>query len=586
MKKIFAILLSLNLILLPMPVMASGGGGGGIAKQILGIGNSIVGSTVIVKCAMASMQPSLMVYMGGSLVYVASELAGGNKQKEQQKNQSQSLDSLRANMTEGGDFQKGVIDAQLKDEKDKLEVIQGRRKWMMATKAIYATATALAIVEYILSLPPPPAGPGILKPDLGACAPNPAANAPVTAAIALAYSGISAYASSGVMGVAGTVAVAAADFVFKLGIGATVADMTMTALNTSLGRVAVFAAATALVMVVDGELAKEEGDTKKRIADLEKVKGQFYQDSAAATNKLAEGSSNSDMGADEMKDEKQDYKLKTLASVSSEKKKCFSVANNATQYGEDSCSNPMQLTRSRFDPKFTVPTLVAAANASTDLGQAIANGDMASADVEAAKLASMAGRIEKVKDNMMKKLNDDLKAQGKKPISIEDTLSTQLSAFNKALNEKKPGSGNYTMEDLGFGSGASKAGSAEVSSPNLASTNETKQDINAVSGNGATEVPATSAASASSLDINSFEDGVAGADGATDPYGEDLFGRDKLAALNEKADAEKNANGEDISHERDASIFKQVSNRYLLNYTKIFQRKEIQAPLANPQTAQ
>src|SRR3989344_2718511 len=173
MKKLFATLLSLHLILAPVPALAAGGG---IAKQILGIANSIVGSTVIVKCAMASMQPSLMVYMAGSLVYVASELAGGNKQKEQQKKQSQSLDSLKANMTEGGDYQKGAIDAQLKDEKDKLEVIQGRRKWMMATKAIYATATALAIMEYIRSVTPP------YITDAGACAPNPAATAPITAA--------------------------------------------------------------------------------------------------------------------------------------------------------------------------------------------------------------------------------------------------------------------------------------------------------------------------------------------------------------------------------------------------------------------
>lgn len=581
MKKLFATLLSLHLILAPMPALAAGGGGG-IAKQILGIGNSIVGSTVIVKCAMASMQPSLMVYMAGSLVYVASELAGGNKQKEQQTKQSQTLDNLKANMTEGGDYQKGAIDAQLKDEKDKLEVIQGRRKWMMATKAIYATATGLAIMEYIMSLPPPPAGPGILKPDIGACAPNPAANMPVTAAIALAYSGISAYASSGVMGAATTVAIAGADFVFKLGIGATVADMTMTALNTSLGRVAVFAAATALVMVVDGELAKEESDTKKRIADLEKVKDQFYMESASET-KLAEGSSNSDMDKDaKAKNEKNEYELKTLANGPTGKKNCFSTTKNATLYGEDSCSNPMKLTRPNLDPKFSVPTLVAASNTSTDLGQAIANGDMASADVEAGKLASMAGRIEAMKDNMMKKLNADLKAQGKKPISIEDTLSTQLSAFNKALNEKKPGSGNYTMDDLGFGSN-SKAGRAEVSAPDLASTKGTTQDINAVSAapNGDAGV---AAAPVSNL---SFEDADADSSTEANPYGEELFGRDKLASANDGLNgSDKNASGEEISRDRDVSIFKQVSNRYLLNYTRIFNRKEIKAPMAEAEAAQ
>jgi len=199
----------------------------GIAKQILGIANSIVGATIITKCTMAAMQPSLMVYMAGGIVYVAAEISGGNKQKKQEETQAKNLDNLKSNMTEGGDYQKGVIQAQLKDEKDKLEVIQGRRKWMMATKAIYATATALAIVELILSKLPPP----FYKPDIGGCVANPAVNFPLVTAIGAAFSGISAYASGGVMGVAGAAAAAGIDFVFKLGIGAAITEMTVTDLE-------------------------------------------------------------------------------------------------------------------------------------------------------------------------------------------------------------------------------------------------------------------------------------------------------------------------------------------------------------------
>lgn len=557
-----------------MPAIASGGG---VVKQVLGIANSVVGSTIITKCVMSTQQPSLMVYLAGSLVYVAAEISGGNKQKEQKKKQAQSLDQLKSNMTEGGDYQKGAIDAQLKDEKDKLEVIQGRRKWMMATKAIYATATALAIIEIILSYSPPV---GILKTDVGGCSMNPAANIPVTTAIALAYSGLNSYASNGVMGVAATAAIAGIDFIKDLGIGTAIAEAVVPVLNMGMGRVGIFGAATALVMVVDGELAKEEADTKKRIADLEKVKNQFYMESASET-KLAEGSSNSEMGNDDKaKNDKNEYELKTLANGPTKNKNCFSTSKNATQYGEASCSNPMKLTRPNLDPKFSVPTLMAAANTSTDLGQAVANGDMAAADVEAAKLASMAGRIEAIKDNMLKKLNDDLKAQGKKPISIEDTIKSQLSAFNKGLNEKKPGSGNYTMDDLGFGN--SKAGSAGVSAPDLASTQATTQDINAVSAAPKAEIPS---ATSSLSDLSGIE-GAADAASETNPLGEDPFG-DKLASANESLNgSDKNASGEEISRDRDVSIFKQVSNRYLLNYTKIFNRKEIKAPMAEAEAAQ
>ena len=223
--------------------------------------------------------------------------------------------------------------------------------------------------------------------------------------------------------------------------------------------------------------------------------------------------------------------------------------------------------------------MVAAANTSTDLGQAIANGDMAAADVEAGKLSAMAGRIEAVKNNMMKKLNDDLKAQGKKPISIEDTLSTQLSAFNKALNEKKPGSGNYTMDDLGFGKG-SNAGKAEVSAPDLASTKDGTQDINPISAAPAGSETSTGMGTDFSQFENVSEDAL-----SEDALGEYPFENQSVARLGNGSDDDKTASGEEISKERDVSIFKQVSNRYLLNYTKIFQRKEIKSPMTEAQGA-
>lgn len=595
MKKLFATLLSLSLILGPMPTAHAAGGG--IAKQILGIANSVVGSTVIVKCQMASMQPSLMVYMAGSLVYVAAEIAGGQKQKKQEKKQGENLENLKANMTEGGDYQKGVIQAQKKDEEDKLEVIQGRRKWMMATKAIYATATALAIYEWIRQFPPPPAGIGQGIPDIGACSPNPAANAGVVAAIAAAYSAVYGFSSGGLMGAA--MSVGGGMFLTYLGIGSQVADMTMTALNTALGRVAVFAAATALVMVVDGELAKEESDTKKRISDLEKVNNQLNEDTAVDT-RLAEGSSTSDGsggGASSAAANSSKRELKSLAAVEQpNKKECFSADKSGTQYGEASCSNPIKLTRPNLNPQFSVPTLVAGANTATDLGQAVANGDMATAEVEAAKMAAMAGRIEAVKDSMMKKLNDQLVAEGKKPISIEDTLSTQLSAFNKELNKQKPGSGNFTMDDLGFGKNGG-AGAA-ATSPDLAAAGDKKvEEI----GNGEGVSGKNGVADFSNVELSNMgadaEAAAAAAAAAeaalnSDPFGDgnNPFGTgDQFATGSSSMNGMNGANGEvgnDISTERDRSIFKQVSQRYLLNYTKFFERKSVNPPLVEAQAAQ
>lgn len=580
MKKLFAIILSLSLIIGPVPVArASGGGAGGIAKQILGIANGIVGSAVITKCKLASTQASILVYMAGSLVFVAAEIAGGKKKNQDSANQAQSLDQMKAGMKEGGDYQMAAIDAQIKNEKSNLEFIEKRRKWMMATKAIYAAATALAVLEIWWSFPPPA---GIAKPFEGACAPDPS-HKPIVSTIAMAYSSL--MASGGnlkgmAMGMGMQMAVkwVLKEFFPKVTIGAEIADKAVGILSTAPGRIAFFAAATALVMMIDSELAKEEKDTKKKIADLEKVKESFKL-ASQTDNELAEGSSNNNAAAGNNKTETSDpndpskktYEIKDLAKGTELQKQCFAKIDGAMHYSAEACKSSFKLTRPKFQMNMDLPTLKTVSNLATDMGQSVSDGDMGKADLAAGELASMAGRMDAVKDGLMKKLNDQLKAQGKKPIDVNGELNRQVTALNDALNKQNPGSGNYSLASMG------DMGSMDLkgSEASLAAVDPKAGDVTAVPDAKAPDATGVEVPSATS-DVGAISEDALGVANAEEALG--VLGAQKLE--DNMANFES-AEG-DISKDSDVSLFKQVSNRYFLNYTKIFQRKEINPPLAEP----
>lgn len=573
MKKLFAVILSLGLIMSPVPVVstAHASGGGGIAKQILGMANGIVGSSILVKCSMGGMQPSLIAYMAGSLVYVFAEIKGGMDQKKHQKEQSANLNKTHEEMKEGGDFQAATIDAQINDVEKKLEIVQGRRKWMMATKVIYGIATGLAIFEVWRALPPPPAGVGLGITDFAACRSNPASDSMMTKAIAMAYSGLVGFSQNGIMGAAmntiGALAVKKmAKLLLDIEIGTKVADAAINMLSSGMGRIAFFAATTALVMLIDGELKKEEDDLKSQLADLQKVKEQYEQ---LESNGLAEGetTSGADPGAGELGNPNdplnKKYAIKALPGGIEAASGCFSRSGDGVGFSKAGCKNPLQLKRPTFDFKLTTPSLVAGANTATDLANALSSGDLAKADVAAGSLAGMAGRIDAINKDLMKKMNDDLKKQGKKPIDVKGELNRQLAALNAGLNQANPGSGNFSMADIG---NVGEAATSEVG--NGADSNAS--DINTAGTAAAVGVPAADPFG----DLSGIGEGGL----ETDAFGE----AGKVASLEDSlGDYESSEN--DISNKSDVSIFKQLSNRYFLNYTKIFQRKEIAPPLAEPE---
>ncbi len=538
-------------MLMLAPVPASAAGAGDYVKIALGMANGIVGSAILLKCKLGTTQPSISVYFAGSLVYMAAEILGGKTKGGDVKANAQYMDDLKANMKEGGDYQRKSIEIQIKNEKDNLKHIQKKKTWMQATTAVYGLAATLAVVEFILHFPPPPAGIGIGKPDIGACAPDGVTHKAAEAAIVTAYVAANGYANGGLMGAG--LAVATPYILKLLGIvkvGTVVQDSAVTMLNSSVGRMLFFGAATALVGVVVGELSKEENRSKEIIADLEKVKATFE----GADNNIIEGTTTSGAGGELANatggSAQNAYAVAPLPPGTELPKHCFSAAGGQVNYSETSCAAPVKITKPVLHGNFNIPTLQEGISSTTDFAQAVADGDTARANVEAQKLANLSGRIETVRKDLFKKADDILKSQGKKPIDIDGELKRQIAAINSELNKKEPGSGNLALEDL-------KAPTPTVNNSLVASVGGVTppgSDKPAVEAFKMSEPTMPSEPDASSLDATG---GVSGE-----------------SAVASSGDAKN-----EINADPDVSIFKQVSMRYFLNYDKLFNRKKVDPPL-------
>ena len=122
------------------------------AKQILAISTSIIGTNIISQCIAGLKIPSIAVFMAGSLVYIASELAGA---KAQNKNHNKMMDEIDLTSKEiealkgggNGDAQRNALELRKKEEEQTRDYLKSRRMWLLAVTAMYWTAMGLAIME-------------------------------------------------------------------------------------------------------------------------------------------------------------------------------------------------------------------------------------------------------------------------------------------------------------------------------------------------------------------------------------------------------------------------------------------------------
>lgn len=553
MKKIFAVILSLTLIMAPIPAIhsahASEQSG---AQQLLGLANGIVGATLITKCKLASLQSSVLIYMAGSLTYILGEITTAKKKASDVGNMAEDLDSLKATMKEGGDYQRKAVEAQIDNEKSNLEFIQKRKMFVKATLGMYGVATAIAVMEVIREVAPPWIS------SFAACTPNPAMDKIWVIALASAYGTL---ASSGGKPTAG-------GMVTGVGLGVAVKVLlpkltaisipagvsNAMALNTGASRIGFFGVVTALVTKILMELNDAEKKAKDRIATLQQV----LDTMPGEQNALAEGNSQnpSKNNPGVSNSVGQNNALKALPPG----KLPQTCVGSDGSVSSSACSKTMKLSKIQFDPKFRLDTLQASANTATEFAQAMIDGDYQKAELLSGDMEAAAVRASTIKDAMMKKLNENLVAQGKKPLDIEAETKKQLKLMNAEYAKHGIDSSNIAASSLGD---SAKIGAAEVTN---AKAPEGTEEIKPVA--------VSDAAPVQGIDLSGI-DASAATDNTMD---ENMYrGEDVTASLSEGLE-QVEGNGEEINRDRDVSIFKQVSNRYKLNYTRLFERKKVEVP--------
>jgi hypothetical protein len=121
MKKLFSILLSLNLILTPVALAQQGqaevdayketgtGSAGGYdfySKQVLVLATSSLGASILTQCPGAFKLPSMITFMSGSVVNIIGEIALGKASNEAHKRKLSEIKIAEEKLAKkGGEFQ-------------------------------------------------------------------------------------------------------------------------------------------------------------------------------------------------------------------------------------------------------------------------------------------------------------------------------------------------------------------------------------------------------------------------------------------------------------------------------------------------
>jgi hypothetical protein len=552
MKKLVTVLMCLNFILTPVaPIMAKDdksssekpGGGAFYANQILSIGTAALGSNILLSCKLGSMFPSLQIFMTGSVAYIASEFMGAKAQQAFLKASTEEVEKFKKTMNEGGDLQREIIEIKLKEEKDKLGFVKKRKTWMMAITAIYTAATVAAYMEMTkLAACEAATGGACSALRIAGCTPEGAASAGlITKGLTAAYAFGVGSSGGGPISTYGGMGVALASLVPAIGA------KIVTFYQTPMNRAITFGAAAALSAGVMLGLGGAEKKITSNIKDLEKLLADFKQKTYDENGNLL-GGSEADHGSQYDQDKSKQYDIKTLNGQQLAKH-CWQNTSQGMNYGEDACKVSTKLNRPKFDMKMNLPTLASVGNSATDLGQAVSDGDMGKADIEAGKLAANAMRMNQIKENIQKQMNDQRKARGEKPIDFKAEEDKKIASMMTDLNKQSAGADAPALASTGN----------KASLDSLEKNNRNNQSSSTTTSTN------TSTAGAPSSNFK-FDEGASDEGVATANYQEPTNLPESLD------DFEINAG--DISKKSEVSIFKQLSNRYLLNYTKIFEKKK------------
>ena len=574
-------------------------------NQILVLGTSSVGSSIISQCPGGLKTPSIATFLAGSLVHIASEILGAKAKNERNKKKMADLDLKKESLKKAGDVsQKETLEQQLKEEVETEEFLADRKKWMIAITTIYTASAGLAIAEEFYGnvaakttiLPACSAesaqcgtaaaacelacqtnyesSVAILKGNFahsqaavlgrGACKGSSSCLLGIEAYLKVAYGACKEVAAAGgalslswpkILSMAygfgmskvgsgggaisqyGSMLVMLLPLVVK-GFNALVVK----SYNLPIPRSITFGASAVLSGLVTSGLVVREKKAEENITKLKKVISEFkVQSETGEAIALGLGGNN-----DYFDENKNKGKVKKL--VINKKKECFANNGKSWEQSSDACSRSFKLSKTQFG-QFRLPSINNVGSMAANMAQALANGDEAKAGSLAGEIGAYAARVKQEKDALQAAYNNDQKKNNKPTTDFDKSIKQQVAAMQGSL-QQAAASNNIDLAALG--------------SSSLDKTSEKSPEDSVVPVPGQPVVALPPA------------DPLAGMGGT-----EELPLDPVAATTNEQNLDDLEIVEQDVSKQKEVSIFKQLSNRYILNYTKFFTR--LKEPQAEPE---
>lgn len=602
-------------------------------QQIAGLSTSAIGSSIITQCLEGLKVPSITTFMGGSLLNIMSEIIEGRAKNARNKQNVKDMELRDSDIVKSGDSnQLESLKMFLKEEEDTKKFLGNRKKWMIAVDLIYTTAAGLAVAELLtgkaaslaievsgcpasasaaavakcglISAVPAIAAACVASQtpiEIGLCKlqiekskamallePIPSlarAKGPVFCATAVAHTPVCLAAYNGwLTAVYGACLPAPVDGMAKMfswprmlgvaygfGAGQLTKDggkissygSTMLSLlnfaipaaslfveksyNFPLPRAATFGALSAISILITEGLGSREKISEKNIAKLKSAIEKF---------KIETDGTVSGLGKDTLIDDpstpsagkKRTYELKTLAVEAP--KTCLSDSSGKFEISEQACAKPFKIPKPNVG-KFSIPVLGNVAALSAEMANALAENNIAGASDIADKIGTMAAQVRAANEQLKTNYNKSLVAQKQKPFDFEGNIKKQVAALQAQVSNAASANGM-----------SMPAGGGVTSNPEVA----------------AETAPEVTTASMAAVELPNAEPSIA-LDNLTEEMSDASLGSGRPAqSLDDFESAEA-----DISKQDDVSIFKQVSNRYILNYTKMFETKKTLNPEPEPE---
>lgn len=502
----------------------SNGGFDFYANQILIIGTSTVGANIMTQCLTGLAQPSIAIFMGGSFVHIMAEILGAKAKNESHKRKLSELELTEAQLKRTGDVsQKAIMEQQLREEEDTRKFLKQRKLWMGAVSVIYGTATGFAIAEQITFATIPG---GVLS-TYANCTPSQGILAKGLGMLVVAGYGLVGQSGGTVSQYATMLTGALNAFIPAL------SGAVKVAYDFPLGRIITFGASTIVGAAVTTGIQIRQNKADDNIEKLKRAIANFSAATEDPDSGIAPGAAPEGRG-DDLDPKKKKYELKKL--TIDKKKECFSDAGGSWSHSSASCSNPVKLSPIKVG-KFNLPAMNNVSRLTTDLGNALAEGDEAKAGLIAGEIGTYAARVETEK-NKLKAEFDKLQKKEKNPVNLDKSIAAQVASLNSSLKN----------------TGALKGLESSIAN--------TKSELEKTDSN----IPNVTTASSPAIDIPT-------GDASPAISTEEVVAEVPMEPANQSLD-DFESPVQDVSKESEVSIFKQVSNRYILNYTKMFDRKK------------